>query len=93
MATADPPEPGAESGSGPELDPEAMVARYDRLIAFQQAILKRMRRLQQQLPPSARLPVEDRDIKPLKGLIDQFRDRREHWRRKAEGVIDDDNQP
>jgi hypothetical protein len=78
------PEPGVEP-DGPALDAAAMVARYDRLIAFQQAVLKRMRRLQQELPSAARLPVEERDIRPLQGLINSFRHRRQHWRRKAEG--------
>jgi hypothetical protein len=73
-----------ESNEAHPLDPAAMLARYDRLIAFQLAGLRRMRELQAQLPPAARKPVERRDIEPLEELIARFLDRREHWRRVLE---------
>lgn len=64
------------------LDPRAMVARYDQLIAFQEGVLRRMRGLRQDLSPSARALVDERDIRPLRGLITRFRRRRSYWRRR-----------
>lgn len=61
---------------------EGMVERYDRVIAHQEAALERMRELQRKLPDAAQQIVEDRDLQPLRALIDEFRARRAFWIRK-----------
>lgn len=69
------------AGAGP-FDAEGMVERYDRVIAHQEAALERMRGLQSKLPDATQQIVEDRDIQPLRALIDEFRARRTFWVRK-----------
>jgi hypothetical protein len=69
--------------SGPEEAPEvnirAMVARYDSVIASQEAALTKMRELRLRLPEAAREMVERSDIQPLEQLLRSFQERREYW--------------
>lgn len=58
---------------------------YDRLIAFEEAILGQMKDLSQNMSKDHRVVVEDTNIKPLGALIEDFRRRRDLWQGAERG--------
>jgi hypothetical protein len=54
---------------------------YDRMIAFEEVILREMIDLSSEMPEEERRLVEETNTGPLSSLIENFKGRRDLWRR------------
>ena len=54
---------------------------YDRMIAFEEMILREMIELSSEMSEDERLLVEETNTGPLRSLIEDFKGRRDVWRR------------
>lgn len=54
---------------------------YDRMLAFEEVILGQMIALSSEMPEEDRRVVEETNTGPLRSLIEDFKGRRDLWRR------------
>jgi hypothetical protein len=73
-----PDEPPAADSSPMALAAERVV-HYEELVRFETRILEQMTELAGTLSEHAREEVEASNMGPLRGLIDEFRRRRDSW--------------
>jgi hypothetical protein len=56
---------------------------YDRMITFEEAILSQMIAISREMPEGEQRLVEETNTGPLSSLIEDFKRRRDLWRRAA----------
>lgn len=59
------------------------VAFYEDLLGYEEAVVQRMRELQEAARPPLKEAIQQSNIQPLEALMSDFRERLDFWRRRA----------
>jgi hypothetical protein len=68
-------------------DAQEWIRLYSELVELQEAVLRRMREAETNQPEALRKEVEAADIRPMEGLIAEYRDRLRQLRRGMISVL------